>query len=396
MNSVQWVIKASKFCNLRCGYCYEWNSLGDRERIPIDGWRRVLEAVRSYHLRLEQQRGSPIESHVIWHGGEPLTLPSSYLDEVLTLQHAMLDGLPHRVMLQTNLYHLPDAILDLLQRHQIGIGVSMDVIGGARVDVRGRLTEEAVVANLDRLDRRGLQYGAISVVAKHNYDRLGDVHDFWSRRRVSFRVLPLFAGPAERPLEIFEVSDSQLIKAMNGLFDHWISTGSVIDVLPLSEWLTNVVRRILGWKGPVYDRRQDGESVLLVETNGDLFQTDERGRPDLRLGNLFARSIEEITGSDAYQASLDRTEAKTSRFCRRCRHYGFCNGYPVHAEPFDMDHAERCPVTAAVHDHIEEYLLAAGYDAPTLTGLVRPAVETTSWHPSSGRAAPISAPGARG
>ena len=162
MKTVEWVVKASKFCNLRCAYCYEWNSLGDRERLSIDGWRRALDAVRCYHVQLEYRLRRPVESHVIWHGGEPLTLPVSYLDEVMTLQHAMLDGLPHRVMLQTNLYHLPDATIDLLQRHRIGIGVSMDVIGGARVDVGGHATEETVVANLDRLERRGLRHGAIT------------------------------------------------------------------------------------------------------------------------------------------------------------------------------------------------------------------------------------------
>ena len=173
------------------------------------------------------------------------------------------------------------------------------------------------------------------------------------------------------------------MEALSDLFDHWIAAGSVIDVLPLSEWLTNVIRKILGWKAPVYDRVRDGESVFLVETNGDLFQTDDRGRPDLRLGNVTASRIDEILAGEAYAGSLDRTAAKTRRFCRRCPHYGFCNGYPVHAEPIDVAPAKGCPVTAAVHDHIEDYLLAAGYDATTL------------WHQTSGLPAPTSGPGAR-
>jgi uncharacterized protein len=371
MKTVEWVVKASKFCNLRCAYCYEWNSLGDRERISIDGWRHVLEAVRRYHLTVQQRLLRPAESLVIWHGGEPLTLPVRYLDEVMTLQHSMLEGLAHRMLLQTNLYHVPDAMLELLTRHRVGLGVSMDVMGGARVDRRGKETEAAVVANLDRLERRGIPHGAITVVAKHNYRRLRDVHDFWSRRRVPFRVLPLFAGPPERPTGVFEVSDDQLVEALNDLFDHWIGAGAVIDVLPLSEWLTNVVRKILGQRVPVYDRRRDGESVFLVETNGDLYQTDERGRPELRLGTVTTGSIDHILASDAYEASLRRTAAKTARFCRHCRHYGFCNGYPVHANPFEAAPAEACPITAAVHDHIEHSLLAAGYDARTLTRLIR-------------------------
>jgi uncharacterized protein len=378
MKSVEWVLKASKFCNLRCAYCYEWNSLGDRDRISIDGWRRVLEAVRRYHVALERQLETRVESRLIWHGGEPLTLPVGYLDEVMTLQHEALEGLTHEVLLQTNLYHLPDATLDVLMRHRVRLGVSMDVVGGVRRDLRGRETETAVVANMDRLERRGISYGAITVVARHNHRRLRDVHDFWARRRVGFRVLPLFEGPKERPAGLFEVSDEELVHALNDLFDHWLTAGAVIDVLPLSEWLRNVLRELLGVRRPVYDRRGTGECVLLVETSGDLYQTDERGRPELRLGNVVTDTMDRILASEAYEASLRRTDEKTARFCSACRHYGFCNGYPVHAEPFVLQPEEGCPVTASVHDHIEQHLLRAGYDADHLVRLLQAPLQRTA------------------
>jgi uncharacterized protein len=370
MKTVEWVVKACKFCNLRCAYCYEWNSLGDRQRISVDGWRRILDAVREYHLGLERRLGAPVESSVIWHGGEPLALPAEYLDEVMSLQHRALDGIAYRMLLQTNLYRLPDQTLSVLRRHGVGLGVSMDVIGGVRRDSRGRETEAGVVANLDRLERLGMGYGAITVVAKHNHRRLREVHDFWMRRGVGFRVLPLFEGPGERPEGLFEVSDDELVAALGDLFDHWIACGARVDVYPLSAWLGNVLREILGERLPVYDRRRGGESVLLVETNGDLYQTDERGRQELRLGNVIEQRIGEILASPAYEASLLRSEEKTARFCGRCPHHGFCNGYPVHAEPFTVAPARGCPVTAAVHDHIERHLRAAGYDAGTLAAML--------------------------
>jgi radical SAM protein with 4Fe4S-binding SPASM domain len=127
----------------------------------------------------------------------------------------------------------------------------------------------------------------------------------------------------------------------------------------------------------VYDRRRTGECVFLVETNGDLYQTDERGRPELRLGNVTTDTIDQILASDAYEASVRRTEAKAARFCGGCRHYGFCNGYPVHAEPFVTAPPEGCPVTSAVHDHIERHLLATGYNPEHLAHLLRAPVPAT-------------------
>ena len=119
----------------------------------------------------------------------------------------------------------------------------------------------------------------------------------------------------------------------------------------------------------VYDRRRDGERVFLVETDGGLYQTDERGRPELSLGNVLNDPMDGILSGDAFAASLARTDAKTARYCGGCPHYGFCDGYPVHAEPFAVEPACGCPVTTAVHDRIEGYLVSAGYDAATLMNL---------------------------
>ena len=156
------------------------------------------------------------------------------------------------------------------------------------------------------------------------------------------------------------------------MFDHWVERGTLIDVAPLSEWLVDVLRKLVGLRVPTYDRRRQGERVLLVETNGDLLGTDERDRTDARVGNLLTDSIEDILMGDRYAASLARTEAKTSRVCADCSHLGFCDGYPAHAEPFAEVAGARCPVTAAVHDHIERYLLSGGYDAETLLGWLGP------------------------
>jgi uncharacterized protein len=378
MKAVEWVIKASKFCNLRCEYCYEWNSLRNSARLSLDDWRRLLGAIRTYHLALAQRLGEPVEARVIWHGGEPLTLPSAYLDAAMSLQHEWLHGLRHAILLQTNLYRLPADTLDVLLRHRVKLGVSMDVFGGVRRDVRGTETEEAVVANMDRLDRRGIRYGAITVVARHNHRRLNDVHDFWARRQVGFRVLPLFDGPAERPQGRFELSEAELVAALSGLFEHWIEAGAVVDLVPLSEWLGDVLRKLLGARRKVYNRRRYGERVFLVETDGGLYQTDERGRPELCLGNVLTEPMHAILAGDAFVASLARTDAKTARYCGGCPHYGFCDGYPVHAEPFAQAPDDGCPVTTAVHDRIERYLVRTGYDGAALMNLYRGVEQRTA------------------
>jgi uncharacterized protein len=289
----------------------------------------------------------------------------------MAIQHEMLSDLPHRLLLQTNLYRVSDAHLDVISRHDIGLGISLDVVAGVRLTAGGRETRHAVVANMNRLAARGIPFGAITVAARHNIGRLREVHDFWARRGVGFRVLPLFQGPNERPMGVFDVSDDELVIAVSDLFDHWVESGRVIDVAPLSEWLTDVLRKLVGLHVPTYDRRAGGERVLLVETNGDLLTTDERGIAEARLGNLFGDSMEQVLAGPRYAASLARTEAKTARVCGGCVHAKFCDGYPAHAEPFEELPGSRCPVTAAVHDHIEQYLVANGFGSDQLISWLR-------------------------
>ena len=157
---VHWVVKASKLCNLRCLYCYEWNELGSRARLSLEGWERLLVMIREYHQKRAAELRAPFQSCIVWHGGEPMLLPLSYYERVVDLQHRLLgdEALARGEFfntVQTNLYTLPEDTLDLFQREGFQLGVSMDVVGGVRLTAGGKETEDRVVQNMDRLRRRG-------------------------------------------------------------------------------------------------------------------------------------------------------------------------------------------------------------------------------------------------
>ena len=117
MWQVTWTVKATKLCNLRCGYCYEWPHLADPSRIQAGEWRRILAAAKEYHLR---QTGGEIAERMtrfVWHGGEPLCLPVAYWRDVIALQREMLGRdtdrpIPYQNAVQTNLFDLSPAYLE--------------------------------------------------------------------------------------------------------------------------------------------------------------------------------------------------------------------------------------------------------------------------------------------
>jgi uncharacterized protein len=376
---IEWVVEASTFCNLRCAYCYQWDGLGDQRRMPLELWRKVLRAACEYHLREEERRGVPVATRIIWHGGEPLALPRDYLERTFALKDEVVAeaGIPaERVetAMQTNLYAVSDAVIELLRRHGVGFGVSFDLVRGVRVTASGAASEDRVLTNLGRLRAAGLRCGAITVLAAHTAPMICDVFDFWAERRMSFRVLPLFDGPSSRDAARFRADEDELVGALCRLFGHWMRSPSAssITVAPLDEWLANVVRTLTGTEPQVYDRRRDGESVLVVRRDGRLFQVAEVGDEALALGDLRTEAVGEVLAGAAYGASLDRADEVARRTCTGCRFLGGCDGWPAHSAPVEPTRHGRCAVAYRVQRHIERYLLRAGLEAATLAELATP------------------------
>jgi uncharacterized protein len=380
---VEWVIEASTFCNMRCAYCYQWEGLADQRRMPLILWEKIFRAACDYHHLLEAQQSQRILTRIIWHGGEPLSLPLDYLKRTFELKNevvaaAGITPADFTSAMQTNLYSVSDSALELLKSHNVGFGVSFDVVRGVRLGVNGRTTEDRVLTNLDRVRSFGLQCGAITVLAQHTCSMICDIFDFWVERGIPFRVLPLFAGPPSRDAARYSVTENEMARALCRLFDHRMKSTASIAVKPLDEWFDAVTRHLLGLSVDGYDRRRCGESVLVVRPDGNLFQVAEVGERGLALGNLSHQSMAEILGCEVYRASLDRSELVTHRRCADCRFHRACDFWPAHTAAVEHPPDARCHVAYRVHEYMEMYLRLRGVHAEALRDMVASA-------PPSGR-----------
>lgn len=357
---MNWVVKASKLCNLRCRYCYEWAELANRDRLSLDGWERLLHSLRWYHDQRRSIVGPPFQSRIIWHGGEPLLLPADYIRSVMDLQRRILgaDALARGEYfnaLQTNLYAVSDEMLDLIEREQLSLGVSMDVASGVRVNMGGHETEARVAANMDRVRDRGIPFGAIVVLAGHTSDRLTEIYDFYESIGVNVRVLPIFDAPLNTPDAAFAITDAQAVAALQRLFVHWAERTERVAVDPFREYLDTVLRHLVDRSQAGYDRRENGEWALLVNTDGTLYQVMDAYEPAKALGNILTTPIEEILRSQAYAHSLARDESLRRGQCQGCEFRGPCTSLPL----FDSARADRpihrCHIAYAMLAFITNY-----------------------------------------
>ncbi|MFH8383601.1 FxsB family cyclophane-forming radical SAM/SPASM peptide maturase [Kitasatospora sp. NPDC018058] len=122
----QFLLKIHSRCNLACDYCYMYESADQSWR---DRPRRMESAtVRRTARRIAEHAAEQglDEVSVVLHGGEPLLVGAAHLDALLAELAAA--GPRVRFSLQTNGLRLLDepALLDVLHRYRVGVGVSLD------------------------------------------------------------------------------------------------------------------------------------------------------------------------------------------------------------------------------------------------------------------------------
>jgi uncharacterized protein len=170
------VIQPTPYCNLDCDYCY-LPSRSDRQRLSME----LLEAA------LERVLESPYvggDFTLLWHAGEPLTLPIAFYDEAgerIRQAQARWGGGPLEIhqSVQTNAMVINDAWCDCFERNGIHVGVSLD--GPAFLHDRHRRTRTglgshaATMRGIAALQRRAIPFEVICVLteeALHHPDEM--------------------------------------------------------------------------------------------------------------------------------------------------------------------------------------------------------------------------------
>lgn len=372
----QVVVKSSKFCNLRCRYCYEFAELGSRERMGRPDLRRLYTHVRDYVRTVDARDGVDTAVTFIWHGGEPLMLEPGYYWDTLADLDDVFGDVRHRSVVQTNLTVLDESRLALLRSGFDAVGVSVDLFGGLRVNIAGRDSQDSVLANLDRLREEGIPHGCVTVLTAANLTRVDDIFHHYEATGTRFRVLPLFDGAFADQHTGFDVGNTEIITALCRLFDLWLASPNPVEIFPLNEYVDRAVRHITGAEPVYYDRRSWLDTIL-VNTDGETYAFgDPYGQPDRSLGNLFTTPLTDMFAGPEFDRSALDAERRIAANCLRCDLFGACTGsYIADGEVSQRDSVNgtmrACVVERAVITHIAGRLR----ELPDLRWAPRPATD---------------------
>ena len=324
MAHISWVVKLTKLCNLRCSYCYEWNELGDSRKMPLEIYKRTLTAAQTLERRFHCHEVS-LKSDVTFHGGEPFLVGRDYFAQIRALSLSQAPQIQYGI--QTNLYSLQDWQIEEMKAFPLDVGVSFDAYGGVRTSAAGRQTEERVFANLLRLPRGQFSVGVISVLAAHNVGCVHDLLMIMETIGMPIRLLPVFAGPEERP-KGFETSDARLIDALAEAAHLRLQGRISVCVYPVDAYIRIAVAFLFGIETPRMQRGANTGGVFVVERDGRIMVDHSPHEPPL--GHILEDDVAAVEFADRLlRDARELDDRRRARVCAGCPFSRACDGYPA-------------------------------------------------------------------
>ena len=380
---VQFVVKISKLCNLRCRYCYEFEQLGNSARMSLEELERIYQNIAGWYRALDP----PATLEFVWHGGEPILIPPDVLLEDSEGPEADLPAtrqLPIRNVIQTNLTILDDDRIQLLRDGFDGVGISIDLFGGLRVRRRRcRLGEEGAGEHGSPARGRGrlrLHHGAVEGQPRvRPEDR-----PFLPPAQAGLGPLPSPVRWSHRDQNAgFEVTREEMLGGLKAIFDELLALDSPLHVEPIRQMINQVAHRHVPGASPNHYDKRTWEPVYVLDLAGDLYSYADAYQPEFCHVNLLESPMEAMAASPGHLRAVESAEARLASVCGKCRFYGSCDGYAIGEEEprqkmsyGDLD----CVVWKGMLEYIEARLLEQGAIDPVTRTLTFQRAHTAFKH----------------
>lgn len=335
------------------------------------------------------------EVTVVWHSGEPLTLPPSYyddaIDRILGLRDEIVDDdISVRFDFQTNGVLINDRWCEFFLRHGslVDLGVSCDgppeLHDRYRLNWRGRATSSKTIRGMDLLQQHGIKYNVIAVVTAETLAQPDDFFHFFLDRRAHlsgfhFNIL------ANASSDVAGLSYSrddrapyyEFFRRLLRLVQEAADRGAKFKIRNFSQALARIVasqgahapRYVEEASAPLRSISMDAfgnvttfYAGLGVETFPDLYGDGE----GFSLGNIRDMAFEDMISSEKLQRMI-QDFARSTRFCETsCEYFSVCSGgFEITKRSqhgtFDAGETAECAihvktlVDAVLHD-IDEHL----------------------------------------
>jgi len=167
------VVQPTAFCNIDCSYCY----------LPLrrTKGRMADHILSSISENIVNSEYFDSKSLVLWHAGEPLSIPVQWYHKAYQLfSDARTE--PTHFQFQTNGMLIDDSWADFLSETKSSVGLSIDgpliVHDFYRKDRQGYGTLKQTLRGMDFLKKRNIPFTVISTITEHSLANADQIYDF--------------------------------------------------------------------------------------------------------------------------------------------------------------------------------------------------------------------------
>lgn len=332
MESLSIVLKTVEVCNLNCSYCYFFNGIDKsyKKHPPYIARNTIKDIALFLDQALQDFQFDQITIGL--HGGEPLLQNKIDFDWMCNQFVKTLNPLTKVYFtLQTNGITLDQGWIDLIQKYNIGVGVSIDgpkaYHDQYRVDHRGKGSYDKVVDRIKFFNKeasaRGIsKLGALSVVnpafsAKDTYRHFVDEIGLTS---FNF-LLPdnNYDVPPDFPPESYG-------KFMCEVLEEWTKDDNPEIKIT---FISSLLAIFLGGTSLVYGIGPSNPSsipLITVASNGDLSPVDELRSTDpsiMHVSNVTSTTLKNFLSLPIFKEILD-AQQKLPEICQICCWQSIC------------------------------------------------------------------------
>jgi uncharacterized protein len=380
--AIQFVVKITKFCNLRCKYCYEFPHLGDPTKMDL----AQIEILFRQIITQYQHRNKKI--FFTWHGGEPFIVGVAYYRQIFALQKQLFEAakMVFSNRIQTNLTILDATWIAFLKEEPFdGVSISLDLFGGERVNIAGKPVEDKVLDNMQRLLDNGIPFGAITVLSRKTVEHALAIYQFFEDIKLSgFRFLPVHHNSFDTAENTNGLSCGEILDTYQKLFDNWLIAENSISIDPIDEYLEAAIQYLN--PNPVlggYDKAH-GDALFVINTDGGVYSNDYDYERLECYGNIFVDDFQTLFASAAYQRAIEASQAKIQSVCHQCEYFGYCPGYRIgEGDPEEVSWNENGELECSVirpllthmirvlkNNHLEKEIFPESFNSENSTNII--------------------------
>lgn len=374
MSTLNIVLKTVERCNLNCSYCYFFNGL-DKTYLKRPKYitKEVIKHFAKF-LKDGVNRLNLHNVHIVLHGGEPLMQPKEdfiYLMETLKLSN-LNAGLSFSI--QTNATLVTSSWINLLNRYEVGVGISIDgpreYHNKYRVDHYNNGSYEQVVCGIKLLQQElNNEAGCLAVInpefdGRQIYRHLVDL----GFKKIDF-LLPDNNHTNPPAHKIMKYA-----KYLIEVFDEWAKDNdSEISIRKFK----SIILQLLGKPSLIYGFGRNNISdiipLLAVRSDGEICPTDELISTDPATITLTGKNVCNTTLHEIISHKIFEEIALASGIipskCSGCCWYKACGAGNLlgrySKENRFNNHSVYCSVFQELYAHIASYLINSGV-APQL------------------------------